>query len=201
MKPLLRIIPLLLICSCATTPSKPEYKASEVIERIGGKDKTPDWASGETAMYEERGNVVFINSITMAGNSRPDACLKVVDLDARTSMLRHIKDNITTSGQVDEASAADDASFQSLTAFLSQGSVQGAKVDSRYWEKVEESDESGERILRVKCAVKLSVKKTELARQLRQATGNQGNPEMRKKLIEAQGNFIESLSSKEDLAH
>ena len=196
----LQILTLLLFSSaCVTTPSKSEFVESKVIERIGNKSKTPEWASGEIAMYEEKGNVIFINTSRMQGNARPEACLKATDLDARTSMLRHIKDSITSSGMVEEASVSDDPSYSSLSAYLAQGSISAAKIESRYWERVEESDaDSGERVLRLHCAVKLAVKKSELSRQLAQAMGSGGNPEIRKKLIDAQKNFIDGLSTKSD---
>jgi hypothetical protein len=184
-----------------TTPSKPEYRASEVIERMGSADETPDWTTVAEPMFADGADVVFVSSQTMSGNARPEACVKAAELGAKADLLRHVKDNITTSGQVVEVGASADPGYESLTAFLSQGSISGASTKSRYWERVEESDESGERILRVKCAVKVAVKKSELARQMREATGSGGNAKVRESLLKAQKDFIEGLGSQSASAH
>ena len=180
--------------TACTTSGKPSFQKSTVIERMGDRSETPEWVHGENAMVTEGGTVQFIYFMTVSGNSRPDACLKAVDLDSRTAALRYIKDNLTASGQLNEQSVVEDPSFESLTAFLSQGSLSGASIASRYWEKREESSESGERVLRMKCAVKLAVKRSDLERQLRQAMGLGGNQEVREKLVKAQTEFIDGLS-------
>ena len=64
---------------------------------------------------------------------------------------------------------------------------------AKYWEKVEESDSSGSRVLRIRCAAKVGIAKAQLAEQLRAATGTSGNAEMRAKLLEQQKQFIDGL--------
>lgn len=188
--------PLLATVAGCVTSGKPGYEKAEVVERMGDKDETPQWTVGDVAMREEEGNVTFANFITMAGNSRPEACMKAAELDAKAQMLRHIKDNVVTSGQLNETSASDDPGFESLTAFFSSGKVNGAKIAERYWERVEESAESGERVLRLKCAAKVAVKKAELARQMRDAIdGPKGDPKVRAALNKATTDFIDGLSS------
>jgi hypothetical protein len=162
--------------------------------RIGDKDETPEWTNGEVGMTAEGSDVVFVDVMTFAGNARPEACVSAAELNGRAQILRHVKDAITTSGQVNETSAASDPGYESLTAFISQGKIRGAKTAAKYWERREESDENGSRVLRVKCAVKVTVSKTELARQLREATeGHGGNAEIQKQLINAQKAFIDSV--------
>lgn len=178
------------------TPSKPSYEASEVIERIEGSDETPDYARGDKTMWEEGGNVVFAHITTLQGNARPEACMKASGLSAKAELLKHIKENITTSGQLNELSASDDPGYESLTAFLSQGTLSSAKVDSQYWDRREESDATtGERILRLRCAAKVTISKAALAKMMRDATTKgDGNPEIREKLLGAQKQFIDGLS-------
>lgn len=182
---------------CTTTPKGPEFKESRVVERMGKTKESPAWADGSTPMFEEGQDAVFASILTMSGDSRPEACLKAADMDARSMMLRHIKDSLTASGQLNEVSASSDPGYEGLVAFLSSGSIKGAKTTQRYWEKIEESDSSGARVLRLKCAVKLAVSKTELAKQMRDASSAPaGNAEIRAKLHKAQGDFIEGLGSK-----
>ncbi len=188
-----------MLMSCVTTPSGPEFRESRVVERIGKAKETPSWAEGTVTMFEEGQDAIFTSVMTMSGDSRPEACLKAADLDSRSMMLRHIKDTITASGQLNEVSASSDPGYESLIAFLSQGKITGAKTTERYWEKAEESDSAGARVLRLRCAVKVAVKKTELQRQMREATEvKSGNAEIRKKLLQAQGEFIESLNPIKD---
>ncbi len=187
---------LMCFVSCTAAKNEPEFEATKVLERIGGKSETPEWVHGETGLSEEKGKVFFINVITMSGDSRPEACIKAAADSARTDILRHIKDNLTTSGQTFEASAAGDPGVESLTAFLSQGKLSGVTIDQKYWEKRVESNSSGDRVLKVYCAAKAGIAKQELARQLRDATGGGGNPEIRKKLLEQQTLYLESIGSK-----
>lgn len=71
------------------------------------------------------------------------------------------------------------------------------KVAGRYWEKTVESNESGESALRLRCVTKVTVKKSDLLRQLRAATDNksQGNAKIRNSLLNAQQGFIDGLST------
>lgn len=181
--------------SCTTTAQGPQFAKTKVIERMGDKDETPAWANGEKILWQEGSDVAFAHTMTMSGDSRTEACMKAAALDAKTEMLRYIKDNITSGGQLNESEAASDPAYESLTAFLSKGSVSGAAVKERYWEKVEMSDSSGERVLKVRCAAKVTVKKSELERQLREASNpkSKGNPEIRDALVKAQKEYIENL--------
>ncbi len=182
--------------SCATTPSRPEFQTAKVIERIGSIDETPKWASGQKVLWQEGADLLFVHSMTMSGDSRPEACMKAAALDAKTEMLRYIKENITSAGQVNETDAATDPAYESLTAFLAQGNVSGSAVKERYWEKAEVSDASGDRVLKVRCAAMLAIKKSEIERQLREATNPKakGNPEIRETLLNAQKSFLEGVA-------
>lgn len=191
----LLFLPVVLAISC-TTPGKNQFESSRVIERIGGANETPAWATGSNPIDEEKGDVIFINTLSMSGDTRPEACTKASGDTARTEILRYIKDNLTASGQVAEASGSGDPAVESLIAFLSQGKLSGVKVVSRYWEKREESDSTGVRVLRVHCAAKVAIPKQILAQQLREATGGGGgNPEIRQKLLEQQKKFLDSIGS------
>ena len=196
MKKLITLLGIIgFICSCSSLPSKLEFKASKVIERIGGKDETPQWATGEQALIQEGNQVFFINSTTMSGNARTESCLRAAEETGRAQMLRYIKDAMTASGQVNELSASNDPGVESLTAFLSQGKISGASIAARYWEKKEESDVSGERVLRLRCAAKVAISKAILEKQLRDAIGGgEGNKELREKLIGAQKQFIDGIA-------
>lgn len=189
-------LPLLVVSvlgSC--THSGPSFEETEIIERMEGYDETPMFATGRKTMWTEDKDAIFANIILMSGNTRPDACMKAASLGAKTAMLKYIKEQVTTSGQLAEDSAQEDPGYESLTAFLSQGSISGAKVIEQYYDRREVSEASGARVLKLKCAAKISVNKNHLAKQLREATnkGPKGNKEVRKKLIEAQKNFIENL--------
>jgi len=185
----------ILSTSCFTTTPSKTFAKSNVIERMGNKDETPEWATGEIAMRDEGQDVIFISQMTMGADSRSEACLKAAELDGRSAMSRYIKEGISSSGQVDEANAKDDPSYEALTAFLSNAKLSGIRPTHRYWEKVETSDESGDRVLKLRCSAKLAIKKSELARQLKEATSvaKGGNPKIRESLLNAQQQFLENL--------
>lgn len=181
--------------ACVTTPDGPEFEADKVVQRMEGRDETPDFATGAKAMWTEGNQVFFANITSMSGDSRPEACMKAAETDARVGILKYINENITSSGQVSEANADSDPGYESLTAFLTQGKLSGITVAERYWDRREQSRSSGERALRVHCAVKIAIDKTQLAKQLREATTNvkSGNPEIRQKLLDAQKDFLDGI--------
>jgi len=194
---LLLALPILISASCSSTPDSnvPEFHASKVLERMSGFETTPGWANGSKVMWKEQGDVLFANIMTMKGDSRPEACMNAASLAGKSQMLQYIKASITTSGQLNEMSASSDPAYESLTAFLSQGNISGASVRDRYWEKFVTSDESGQRVLQIRCAASIAVRSAVLEKQLSEAMnpGQQGNPEIRQKLLEAQKEFIENL--------
>lgn len=185
----------LILGSCATNPATLGFQPSIVIERIADKNETPKWAHGESVMAEENGEITFSNVVSMSGDARPEACTKAASLDAKAEMLKHIKENITASGQLADDSVQSDPAFESLTAFLSQGELNGAKIGDKYWEKREESAADGSRVLRLSCAAKVSISKAMLSKMLREATTKEksGNPEIRAKLLDVQKSFIEGI--------
>ncbi len=187
-----------LLPSC-TTPDHPEYKASAIIERVGGQSETPKWSHGEKVMWQEGGEIFFVHTMQMDGDNRPEACMKAAALESKTEMLRYIKEAITSSGQVSEMGSSTDPAFESLTAFLSQGTVNGVAVKEQYWEKMEVSETSGERRLKVRCASKVAVKRSDLERQLREASSPKvvGNPKIRDSLINAQKDFLDNVGKGE----
>ena len=93
------------------------------------------------------------NIITLAGDKRPESCMEIASLKAKSKMLAYIQSNITTSAQLDE-DMTDDPSYESLTAFLAQGKISGAAVAGRYYEFFTMSSTSGERELKLRCAAK-----------------------------------------------
>ena len=194
----------LVTAGCTSLPTKPEFEASKVVERQDDASETPKWAKSETPMSESGGNVMFTSQMTFGGNARTEACFKGAELEARASILRQIKENLTASGQLNETDATSDAGVESLTAFLSQGSLSGVKTVHRYYEKREESNaDSGERSIKLHCSVQISIKKSDLERQLQAAIGGGGNKQIHDKLVEAQQQFIESVGQKDadKLAH
>jgi hypothetical protein len=132
----------------------------------------------------------------MSGDARPDACNSAAGDIGRGEILRQIKDNISISGQLSESSASSDPATESLLAFLSQRSLSGVNVGARYWERREESDSAGIRVLRVFCATKVAISKSLLKRQIRDAIDGApgGNPEIRAKLQKAQESFFDNLA-------
>lgn len=183
----------IILVGCASTG--PTYEGSRVVERMGAKRETPLWSTGEAALIEDKGEVVFVSTTSMSGDTRTEACMRVAEETGRAQMLRYIRDAITSGGQVSELSASGDPGVESLTAYLSEGKLSGARIAARYWEKREESDSTGTRVLRVHCAAKVGIPKAVLDKQLRQAiNGGEGNAAIRAKLLEAQKSFIDNIS-------
>ena len=197
MKSLDMFLAALALSGCVSTnAATPEYQVSRVLERIGQAKEAPPWASGETTFYEERSDINYIETVTMSGNARPEACNHAAADLGRVQILRQIKDAITSSGQVVESTGTTDPAVERLMAFLSQGQLSGVKLVARYWERREESDASGNRVLRIVCASKVAIPRILLETQLRVATNGDtaGNPDIRQKLLDAQKSFLDSLN-------
>jgi hypothetical protein len=175
--------------------SEPSFEASRVIERVGGMKETPSWATGMEPMLEEKGMVVYIQTLTMEGNSRPEACLKAASDLGRAEFVRQIKDGITAAGQVTEGSATSDVAIESSVAYLSNLKLSGSRITGRYWEKFEESDSGSNRVLKIRCAAKVAISKSLLDQQIRKATEtNSANPQIRKRLLDGQKAFLDQIA-------
>jgi hypothetical protein len=185
---------LLTVVGCSSS----KYIKTEVINNSDRSLKTPDWVLSSQILKEENGQVVYAYKMNLDGSSRPDACVAMARSQAVAEMLKYIKNSVTASGQVEDLNASSDPSYSSLTAFLSQGNISGAQVTESYWEQTMESDASGMRpVKKLLCAVKVGIDKQTLDKQMRDAINGApgGNPEIRKKLIEAQKNFIDNVGN------
>lgn len=180
--------------------SSPKYIKSEVIANSTKTLETPEWVLNPGVLLEQGSNVIFIHKVTLSGTSRPDACVSMARTQAVGEMMKYIKNAVTTSGQVEDLNSSSDPSLSSLTAFLSQGNISGAKVTTTYWEQTMEADDSGLRpTKRLMCAVQVAIDKATLDKQMRDAINGApgGNPEIRKKLLDAQKAFIDGVSKKD----
>jgi len=187
---------LLMIQSCTSS----NYVKKEVIANSINNLKTPEWVLNSNILLEEQSNVIFIHKVNLNGSARPDSCVSIARTQALAEMMKYIKNSVTSSGQVEDLNASSDPSYSSLTAFLSQGNISGAKVTTTYWEQTMESDDSGVRpIKKLMCAVKVNIDKGVLDKQMRDAINGApgGNPEIRKKLLEAQKTFIDGVGKKD----
>lgn len=182
---------LIVLYSCAN--SEKNFEKSQVLERIGGGEKTPEWANGSKVAWSEGPFTFFVSVTSMGGGARTSACMDAASIKSKSEILSYVKQGISTSGQLSQSGVENDPSFESLTAFLSQGKISGVNVVERYWEKSTATDESGQKSLRIDCAAKAKIKTSDLLRQIRESMGLKGNPEIREKLIEAQKSFIENL--------
>ena len=173
----------------------PKYQKTEVLERLGNIDETPSWANRSKVMWKDKNEVVFVSTLQFDGDSRPESCMKAASLDGKAQILSFIKENITTSGQLSELDASSDPAFESLTAFISQGKINGVSVKERYWERVETSTVNRARVLKLNCASKIAIKESDLKRQLSAATRSapEGNKKVRDALIDAQVEFLNEL--------
>jgi hypothetical protein len=193
----LALILFFAITGCTSTGGveQPEFEVTTVLERIGGNDETPEWATGESALAVEKGDVISIGIVRVDGDARTDACMNVAAENGRMAILRQIQDNISNSGQLNDDNISSDPSYESLMMFLAQGKLNGVKVVRRYWEKRVESDSSGQRVLKLSCAVKVGISRSLLDKQIKAAIngGRSGNPEIRERLNESHKSFIDNV--------
>lgn len=180
--------------------SSPKYVKTEVISNSTKTLETPGWVLNPSVVLEEGGNMIFVHKVTLSGSSRPDACVSMARTQAVGEMMKYIKNSVTSSGQVEDLNGSSDPSLSSLTAFLSQGNISGAKVTTTYWEQTMEADDSGMKpVKKLMCAVQVSIDKATLDKQMRDAINGApgGNPEIRQKLLDAQKSFIDNVGKKD----
>lgn len=187
------LISIMGIIGCS---SSSKYIKSEVIANSTKTLQTPDWVLNQNIILEENSNIIFVHKVTLSGSSRPEACVSMARTQAVGEMMKYIKNSVTTSGQVEDLNGSSDPSYSSLTAFLSQGNISGSKVTTTYWEQSMEADDSGVKpVKKLMCAVQVSIDKATLEKQMRDAINGApgGNPEIRKKLLDAQKSFIDNV--------
>ena len=77
----------ILFTGCTSdNESHPEFKSSKVIERMGGVDDS-EWATGAKAMWVEGKNALLANIVTLAGDKRPESCMEVAALKAKSKKM------------------------------------------------------------------------------------------------------------------
>jgi hypothetical protein len=175
-----------------------EFAATEVLERMPGHEEAPEWSYGAAPISVDKTDIVYANTLSMSGDSRPEVCTNAASDLGRVQILREIRDHLTSSGQLNEVSAASDPGVESLSSYLTQGQLSGVKVAARYWEKRTESDVNGLRVLRLHCAAKVAITRSSLEQQLRNAVGKSGNADIRQKLHDAQKRFIDGISDNKE---
>ena len=187
--------------SACVTKNGTSFEETQILERIGGKKETPEWAHGDKTTLIEGNEYVFISQVSVAGNSRTEACMKAADLEAQAGILKYIKTSITSSGQLNETDMASNPGFESLTTFFAAGRLNGVKTLEKYWEKRVESSESGERVLKLRCLSKVGIRKSDLEQQLRDAMGGtKGNAAAREALERATKKAIDSFGDEASAA-
>jgi hypothetical protein len=184
-----------ILVLCFSGALSAEASASDVIERMGRAESTPEWTYGGAVMWKEKDKVIFSYALEMSGDSRSDICMKAASLQARAEMRRYISESISSSELLSQANLTSDPEFESVTASLAQGKITGASTKEQYWEKLLTKNARGEERIRMRCASQISVDQRDLNEQLNKtievATPN--NPKVRRALMHAQTNFIGDL--------
>lgn len=166
-----------------------------VVERMGKLSETPKWAVGMEPMIEEKGDVTYVQTMTLEANVRPENCTRSAGEAGRSEFIRQIKDGVTAAAQVSEDSGSADIDIESTVAFLGNIKLNGLKVGDTFWEKIEEGDAGGKPVTKIRCAAKIAIARQQLVDQVRKATeANTKNPETRKKLLEGLKAFLEQIS-------
>ena len=149
----------LFVCGCTTTSSGPEYKTSQVVERMGGKEATPDWATGEISTAQEGSDIIYVATMDMSGDTRPEACIQIAREKARASIVRNIWDKVKTENLLEDNIPQSDPDYQSAISSASHQKLIGVGDRQGYWERYLKSNASGQRELRVRCAAKVGIAK------------------------------------------
>ena len=189
---LLGSIALLLIAELAFAVNG----TTTILERLGRAETTPEWTYGGQAMWKVKDNVIFMSSLEISDNRRPDMCMKAASLQARAEMRRFILENISSSELLSQSDLMSNSEFQSVTTSLAHGKIKGASVKSRYWERFQTTDIRGEGKIRMRCASQISVAKKDLDTQLNKTieASLTNNPRIKRALINAYNDFIGDLS-------
>lgn len=183
-----------LVATACVTSGKPEFKTPEVVERIGGDSETPEWATGKLAEMDEGADHIYINTIEMSGDARPEACTRAASEHGREAIIRSIQEHLSHSGQTTETSGTADPAVESLIAALAQRGISGVHVTARYWERFQKSDSSGERVLRIRCAAKVAISKALLKRQMDDViNGGSTDARIREAQRAAQQRYFDSI--------
>lgn len=190
------ILPLsLFLTSCSTTSSGPLFESSQVLDRMGDLSKSPEWATGAKPITEEGGNVIYTSVLILSGDARPDACMRMAEEQSRGRFLREIKDQIATTGQVNEIDAESDPAWESLSTFAAKGQLSGARTTERFWERKVQSDGTGNRILKLHCASRVAIRREILQKQINDVLRNsKGNPVVREKLQKFHEDYLDGLT-------
>lgn len=141
----------LAITACSSNPKK------NVVE-AGNQENRPTWATGSKITWTEGDQVYFRSQYTIRGDERVNGCYQLARIDANTTLLREIAEDIR--GQIDSAqqSISENAETilnQSVTSDFS-GRVSGLRFLEQYHERYIASSTE-----RVDCYVFSAIKKAD----------------------------------------
>lgn len=186
-----------LISACASkSTSQPEFEETKVLERMRGAKAAPGWVDSEKEKFlETEGTtrqVSYRGTVIMSGNAKPDSCMRAASDIARSSIVKNIVDSLTTKSSVEDSGAGAETTSDQLIASFSQLRFTGVEISGVYWEKSIQSDENGNRVLKLQCWAKASIPATELKKQIDKAVGDAAkkNPEVAKEQDELRNKYF-----------
>ncbi len=132
------LLPLLLLCACASPPRNdarvaPEPEAPAVLERAPGFDHTPEWVDGGSLFIAD-GALFAVGRVQIPATARRDAGIAAADSYARAELAAFITSTVSSWFLDIESSTGERTLAESLTveSRLVTGST---PIDERYWER------------------------------------------------------------------
>ena len=178
---------------CLVTERLLVESQKNVVE-AGNQDSRLLWASGSKITWSEGDQVFFRSQYTVRGDERVSGCYQLARLDANTTLLREIAEDIR--GQIDSAqqSISENAETilnQSVTSDFA-GKVSGLRFLEQYHERYNVSSTE-----RIDCYILSNIKRSDyesIRRSVLQKV-TEADPGLKAALIKKQIDFFSSVKN------
>ncbi len=178
---------LLTMTACSSNPRK------NVVE-AGNQENRPVWATGAKVNWTEGEQVLFRSQYTVRGDERVNGCYQLARIDASTTLLREIAEDIR--GQINNAQqsiseTAENILNQSVSSEFS-GRISGLRFLEQYHERYKVSSTE-----RIDCYLLSSINKSDYEAIRRQIIHNvtKADPSLKAVLNKKQIEFFSNIKN------
>lgn len=181
---------LFFIGACSSTYTE------KVVHRMDDVDNKPSWASMQRVMYEKDGRIFVVGISTGSSTARVAGLAKISDNNARFEISRFIQNEMGFIFQNVEEGVEPGAELSHFFGTeISKTISHQIRSESRYYEKIQIKEPSGDLRIRTDMYSLISVKENVLKKLIRKTIekNNQLSAEVKQKVTEHLNKKIDTL--------
>lgn len=133
-------------CSSAPKIDNREIEKDQILSTLNDSSQ-PSWANEAKPFYTDGSNAYSVGVVTMYGNERPEAGMRVAALESRTNFARTVTDKLTSFLQsAEENGGMESTQAKYLASSASELTTHSIKIESYWYKRYVSTQEDGRHI-------------------------------------------------------